>query len=450
MTVPLRTDIIGGVSDPTAGDGETEATETPGVRHRPWRRSTRARYLGGVAAGAARWLDLDPLFVRVGLVALAMFWPPLIIVYLTLWLLLPSDASSRPLLLLAEEPTALRELLAVVALAVAVALLLPDLRPGGSPSLQLGVLLVAAGLTLLTRTASSDVASTSQPQQTPGRSFALPRLQARQRRRRPPTSPFLTPLAISFMLVLAGVVAALEWGGRRPVSPGTIVSLLMVLVGATCVVGAWWGRARGLLLLVPPLILGWTAFSLTDVPRHPGIGERTHAVTSPAELGRYTLGAGVLTVEAAQLSLGSGQRVTIHAAVTAGMIEVNVPFDAVLELKGRVGLGQVEVWDNRIGAGFREHDTGPVANRRIHRRSAALQPLCWPVPDGPPMAANPQTSSTPPAPADTVPPTPVTTYETLQGEPCQPGPAPEDPPVITIQFEIGAGALEVHRVEALD
>lgn len=471
MTRPPRPDIIGDVSDPTPGDGGNQDEGGRVIRPRPWQRSIRGRYLGGVAAGAARWLELDPLFVRVGLVVVAVFWPITIVVYLALWLLLPSDASTRPLLFLAREPAALRELLAVLALAVAVVLLLHDLRPGGSRSLQLGIVLIGTGLTLLTRTSPSDATVMPLTNAATGRSFTRPRLPAVQLRRRqePRPSPFLTPLAISLVLVLAGIGAALEWGGSRPVSPGTIVSLLMVLVGATLVVSAWWGRARTLILLVPPLALGWVAFSLSDVPRHPGFGERIYTVNSPTDLREYALGAGSLTVNATQLHLRAGQEVTIDAAATAGTIEVNVPFDAELRLDGHLGLGQVEVWDDRVGAYFRQYDTGPSGNQRVERHLRALQPHCSPASE-PPPDANAQVFPTVPPPTtsaplpgnaqsttstSSVPPPPVTTttvvtYRTFEGEPCDPDERPVHPPVIIIRFEIGAGALEVHRVETLN
>jgi len=61
----------------------------------------RNGWLAGVCAGAARAVDTDPAFVRVGVVVLALFWPKIAIgAYLIAWIVLDEDARdasrSRP------------------------------------------------------------------------------------------------------------------------------------------------------------------------------------------------------------------------------------------------------------------------------------------------------------------------------------------------------------------
>ena len=457
MTGDGGTVIIDRVSDDeTVVDAVQPEGDDPREPRRRWHRSTSDRYLGGVAAGVARWLDVDPLVVRVGLVVVSVFWPLAVVIYAALWLLAPSDREPRALLRRVREPGALREVLGALALAVAVLLMLPDLGPGGSAGLQLGVVLVGAGLALLARpTQPPDPPGPPAPpdQSAPnpppggGRSFLRPRLPAvRLRRAHPRQRPFLTPLALSLIVLLVGVVAGLEAAGVGVTAPGTVISLLMVLVGGTLVISAWWGRARSLLLLVPVLLAGWVAWSLTDIPRYPGIGERRHTLVSAADVEDYTLGAGSLSIDAGRLALRPGQRVDLEAALTAGRLAIEVPFDAALRLDGRLGLGQVEVWDDRVGAYGRQYDTGPTANRRLDRRLAPLAPLCWPASlpgrTFPPATISPSTIS----PTTTM----AAVHRTPDGEPCEPRPASADPPVITVQFAIGAGILEVHRVEARD
>ena len=434
------------MSDTTTGEAAQDERPEAGEPRRRWRRSSADRYLGGVAAGGARWLDVDPLVVRIGVVLLAVFWPFVVVLYAALWLLVPSDEEARPLLARVREPGVLREALGAVTLALAVLLLLPDLGPGGSIGLQLGVVLVGAGLALLARPAvppdpPPDSPSPTLP--TAARSFPRPRMPAvRLRRRGPRPRPFLTPLALSLVVLLLGVIAGLEAADIAVTAPGTVVSLLMVLVGGTLVVSAWWGRARALLLLVPVLLAGWVAWSLTDIPRLPGVGERRYTVDSAADVEEYALGVGSLSIDAAGVSLEPGQELDLTAAVTAGRLAIDVPFDAALQLDGRLGLGQVEVWDERVGAYGRQYDTGLTANRRFDRTLAPLAPLCWPAYDqsgsygyDPGVAPDPPTTTT------------VTVYQTPDGEPCDPAVAAPDPPVITVQFAVGAGVLEVHRVE---
>ena len=460
--------MIGPMSDTTPGDVVPDGSQAGDRVRRPWRRSTSDRYMGGVAGGAARWLDVDSLLARVGLVVIAVFWPPAVVVYVVLWLLAPSDDGEPALLRRVRQADAFREVLGAAALAVAVLLMLPDLRPGGSPSLQVGVVLVGVGLALLARPLLPEGPDRPTPPESGerapagGRSFSLPRLtpfvsagQLRRPRlppRRPRARPFLTPLALSLIVLLIGGIAGFESVDDRTVSPGTVASLVMVLVGAVLTLSAWWGRSRALVLLAPVLVLAWVAFSLTDIPRHPGIGEREHTLTSAAAVEDYTLGAGSLSIDAERLALRPGQEVVLATAVTAGRVAIDVPFDAALRLEGRLGLGQVEVWDQRVGAWYRQYDTGPTANRRLHRSMAPLAALCWPVPE----AAVPDTGGEWPGTATTISPrqpsttTTVTTYQTPMGEPCDPDPPARTPPTITVRFEIGAGTLEVHRVEAFD
>lgn len=437
--------IIDPVSDAPADQGDPGEGPDGAPRRPPWLRPDGGRYLGGVAAGAARWLEVDPLVVRIGIVVGALFWPLVVVVYAGLWLLLPSDVSRRPLLLMVREPGSVQEVFAAVALAGAAVLLLPDLRPGGSLSLQVGIVLVGAGLALLTRADGRVPVATPASRRT-RTSRTLPHLPAvRLHRPGPRPSAFLTPVALSLGLLLAGGLAALEWSGMRPASPGTIVSLLMVLIGAVLTVSARWGRARALVLLVPPLLVGWVAFSLTDIPRHPGLGERIYTLTTADDDRTHVLGAGALTVNAQDLPLRPGQRVTIDVSVTAGTIEINVPYDAELRLAGELGIGQAEVWDERVGSYSRQLDTGPTARRRIAERMEAMGPLCYQVDTNDVGGQVPGTTSTvPPSPT-----TSVVEYQDSYGQPCRPEP-PVDAPVITIRFEIGAGGLEVHRVEALD
>jgi phage shock protein C len=53
------------------------------------RRSSTDRMLGGVCGGLAEYSNIDPVLWRVGMVALALLGPG-VIVYLLLWVLMPT------------------------------------------------------------------------------------------------------------------------------------------------------------------------------------------------------------------------------------------------------------------------------------------------------------------------------------------------------------------------
>ncbi len=54
-------------------------------------RPSCGRMVAGVAAGLARYLDLDPVLVRMALVVLALFGGAGVVVYAAGWLLIPDE-----------------------------------------------------------------------------------------------------------------------------------------------------------------------------------------------------------------------------------------------------------------------------------------------------------------------------------------------------------------------
>ncbi len=74
----------------TPTPSESEETNPP---VRLFRRPRSGRVIAGVGAGLAYRFDLDPLLVRVGLVALALLGGAGPVLYILLWLLVPSDSS---------------------------------------------------------------------------------------------------------------------------------------------------------------------------------------------------------------------------------------------------------------------------------------------------------------------------------------------------------------------
>lgn len=59
---------------------------------KPFVRSTSDKYIAGVCGGIAAYFGIDPTFVRIGAVLLAIFVQPIgWMVYPALWLLMPTD-----------------------------------------------------------------------------------------------------------------------------------------------------------------------------------------------------------------------------------------------------------------------------------------------------------------------------------------------------------------------
>jgi len=68
----------------------TAPSDVPAIDPRPiLRRSSSDRMLGGVCGGLAEYSGIDPVLWRVGMVALGLMGPG-VIVYLLLWVLMPT------------------------------------------------------------------------------------------------------------------------------------------------------------------------------------------------------------------------------------------------------------------------------------------------------------------------------------------------------------------------
>jgi phage shock protein C len=68
----------------------------PPAGPRRLRRSTRDRVVGGVCGGAARYLDVDPVLLRVAAVALALSGGLGVLAYLVAWIVIPEAGEDEP------------------------------------------------------------------------------------------------------------------------------------------------------------------------------------------------------------------------------------------------------------------------------------------------------------------------------------------------------------------
>lgn len=80
---------------------------TPAPVRRELRRSGTDRWLGGVCGGLAEYSGIDPVLWRVGFVGLTVAGGAGVLIYLLLWVLMPSGPM-RP----GEEPSPLEQLVA--------------------------------------------------------------------------------------------------------------------------------------------------------------------------------------------------------------------------------------------------------------------------------------------------------------------------------------------------
>jgi predicted membrane protein len=86
-----------------------------------------------------------------------------------------------------------------------------------------------------------------------------------------------------------------------------------------------------------------------DVPLRGGVGDRTYAPTSVAEIASaYHLGIGRETIDLTGLQL-AGKTAHVTASVGIGHTVVDVPPNVKVVVRGRAGTGSVEIDGNQEG-----------------------------------------------------------------------------------------------------
>ena len=356
--------------------------------------------VAGVASGIAHYFDIDPVLVRIAFVVLAFVGGAGILLYGVAWWLMPpshpvSNAGENVIRRLKSSPT----WLAVVLLILGGALLIDQLGLS-SPQVVWGVALIALGVVLFrhaSRPAAEEWPEAPRepipPPAAPGafrppppstgsalvhRGVSPPtavsredvrwtrRAEWRAERRRERSGLGLGTIGAA--LVVVGTVALLDnANGGIHLSLAQYIGLALAVLGIGLLLGAWWGRARGLivlgLLLVPPLLVA----SLVNVPIEGGFGDRTiqpralRDVSSP-----YRLVAGRILLDLTTLPRNSGTT-RISASVVAGKIEVLAPTNRRVVVTGEVGAGQLDLF-GRSSEGLMVRDrvaVGPHNGRRL-------------------------------------------------------------------------------------
>jgi phage shock protein PspC (stress-responsive transcriptional regulator) len=352
-------------------------------------RRTDDRMIAGVASGFGAYLGVDPLLVRIGFVALSFLGGVGVVAYIAAWLLVPSADNAEAVGLTAARRLGERHgrgrgraVVGVILLAVAV-LVLADNLSVGHQGLFWGLGLIVVGVLLLTEEAwpgrgastgtPGTAAASTYPTAAYGAAAFAPTPGVDPRASSPwapqpaatlPVPPTATwsptpagspppPVARSrsvlgwvtaaVALLAIGTAALLDNAGVVSVSAGAGLALALIVVGLGLMVGAWFGRSRGLVILGLALLPLAATAALIQVPFSGGTGDRTVTPATVADLqSEYRLGAGRLTVDLAHLDLG-GATHSFTASVTLGQLTVVVPATAAVDVHGRAGAGELDL-----------------------------------------------------------------------------------------------------------
>jgi hypothetical protein len=158
-------------------------------------------------------------------------------------------------------------------------------------------------------------------------------------------------VTIAVALAAVGFGLFLDRTDLYEVSTYHLLAVALLVVGSGLVVGAFFGRARWLLVCAAPLVLvlpiAGTFTSLDVDPLH-HLGGRSWSAPNAASVApTYENGTG-----SAELTVGgTGVDATSGATLIRngiGSIVVTVPPGMAVELHGRAGWGQIRVVDQRV------------------------------------------------------------------------------------------------------
>lgn len=203
----------------------------------------------------------------------------------------------------------------------------------------------------------------------------------------PPSRPrsYLGLVALSASILVAGILGMIGVFFRPTVDfGGVIVTSMLLVLGIAMIVGAWYGRARWLAFFAVPLVLiSMGAIAAQNVLDNPGgsgqvsVGTRQWNVT-PQDVGNeplsYQVTAGDATLDLTALtanrSTTAPTRVTISARVGLGQLIVRIPADMQLNLDASLRAGQVLL----PGETQPTHDGTDISVQKTLAPTAGTQP----------------------------------------------------------------------------
>ncbi len=325
------------------------------------RRSVDDRRVAGVAGGLARHLDVDPIIVRVALVVLVFFGGSGLLLYAAAWLLVPEEGTT-------DQPLGLDERSRTIALfgagvlaglaalgdwagafwfpwpVVVVALLVlwflnrnqrrDAVAPGFSPTSPAAVTSPHAAYSGSTYRGSTYAGFTQTGPTYEPTAYVRPR---NPRRR----GPILFWATLALIAIGVGTLGVIDAAGTD-VPDAAYPALAMAITGVMLVLGAFWGRAGG--LIVVGLVAAVATLGATASGDWEG-ANLTYSPTTPGEVrDGYDLGTGELTLDLSgvtDVEALDGRRISVDGGV--GVLEVVVPPGMDVTVDASAGVGNVDV-----------------------------------------------------------------------------------------------------------
>src|SRR5215213_2494398 len=298
-------------------------------------RSSRDRVIGGVCGGMGRYFNVDPLFFRIGAVALAFIGGAGLLLYLAALVLVPSEDQPAG----TGEPGAQRNrALVIVAIVVGLAVAFPLVFGFGLVFAGVGIplaLLVGTGVLVWW------LVSGERPS---GDAGEIARRAALG----------VGVLIVFFFIAVIGAFAAAA-------GPGWLVAAFVLLAGVAIVGAAFVKPLRWLVLPAVTLALSGGFVAAVGIDVDGGIGNRDYRPASSADLhDHYELGIGQLVIDLRNTDLPNGD-VPLKVDVGIGEARVIVPDDVCVVADTEVGMGNVSFFGHDTGGLDVDYEDAPVS-----------------------------------------------------------------------------------------
>jgi phage shock protein PspC (stress-responsive transcriptional regulator) len=210
----------------------------------PLRRDTRNGIVAGVCSGLGRRLGIDPIILRVGLVAASAAGGTGLLLYALAWALIPAEGGERaPVMRLAGRRETWMVVAGIVLLLVSALLLLREWGLWFSDAIVWPLMLAGGGAALIWRQSAASPPAEPVPPPPPSRP-AAPTDPVRALRL---PKPELGPAAIGAALVVGAGLVFLWLNDALAPARDVLLAVVVVVVALTLILAPWWLRlVRGL------------------------------------------------------------------------------------------------------------------------------------------------------------------------------------------------------------
>jgi phage shock protein PspC (stress-responsive transcriptional regulator) len=335
-------------------------------------RRTDRKVVAGVAAGLGDYFGVDPIWFRLAFVVTTFLGGAGLIAYAALWLLMPKHTDPQPTSLqrraesFASSFRGMPSWLGIALVFLGGAIVVSNVAHW-HPVVFWGIGLILVGVAVFNRPEAAErsvaaPAPTIAARAPDAVTVEQPPVVARAYRPRERSG--LGWLTIGAAMIALGVAALLDVANVVDISLVQYLAIPLAILGIGMTVGAFYGRARWLFvpsLLLTPFVL---AASLVHVPFKGGSGDVTFRPAAVADVRTvYRLTAGQLTLDLRALRITSP--VSITATDVAGHLLVYVPANTTLDIRGRAGGGEVDLFGRKYDGFYVDvrRSFGPVSQR---------------------------------------------------------------------------------------